>query len=194
MALRSADLRPNSPLVAYYSRVRTATQNLCRTLEAEDYVVQSMPNVSPTKWHLAHTTWFFEQFVLVPHVDDYEVHNEHFHHLFNSYYQTKGQMHARAHRGLLSRPTVAAVMAYRRAVDERMLKLIEGAPDADITFLITLGLHHEQQHQELMLTDIKHVFSVNPLEPALIHPADDAASGELDEYQFVPQTGGIQSI
>jgi len=194
MAIRSADLRPNAPLVAYYSRVRTATQNLCRTLEPEDYVVQSMPCVSPTKWHLAHTTWFFEQFVLLPHAPDYEVYDEQYHHLFNSYYQTKGRMHPRADRGLLSRPTIAGIMAYRHHVDDRMLKLIENSSLADIEFLTTLGLHHEQQHQELLLTDIKHVFSVNPIEPALIRRSDDEPHDSPGDYQFIPQTGGIQNL
>lgn len=194
MAIRSADLRPNAPLVAYFSRVRSATQNLCRTLEPEDYVVQSMPNVSPTKWHLAHTTWFFEQFVLVPNVAGYEIHNEHFHHLFNSYYQSKGQMHARNERGLLSRPTLKEILAYRHYVDEQMLELVENDPESKIEFLITLGLHHEQQHQELMLTDIKHVFSVNPLEPALIHTLSDKPHDTVDDYEFIHQTGGIQNL
>ena len=194
MAIRSADLRPNASLVSYFSRVRTATQNLCRTLEPEDYVVQSMPCVSPTKWHLAHTTWFFEQFILVPHVPHYTVHHADYHHLFNSYYQTKGQMHARPERGLLSRPTVAEINTYRRYVDDHILKLIESHPSTEIEGLITLGLHHEQQHQELMLTDIKHVFSVNPLEPALIHPGHDGPHPTVTEYQFIQQPGGIQNI
>jgi len=147
-------------------RIRAATLSLCRHLVPEDCVVQSMPDVSPTKWHLAHVTWFFEQFILVPHAAGYRVFDEHFYYLFNSYYYTAGDMHARPKRGLLSRPAVAEVLDYRRHVDEALGRLLERGCSEEIDFLVTLGLHHEQQHQELLLTDIKHVFSCNPMLPA----------------------------
>ena len=153
-------------LAGRYLRVRTASLALCEHLAIEDQVVQSMPDVSPTKWHLAHVTWFFERFVLVPHVDGYEPFDERYHYLFNSYYYTAGQMHARPRRGLLTRPTVAEVLEYRRHVDAAVLRRLEDDVDED---LVVLGLNHEQQHQELMLTDIKHVLSCSPLQPAA-HP------------------------
>ncbi len=126
-----------------------------------------MPDVSPTKWHLAHVTWFFERFVLQAALPDYRPYNERWHYLFNSYYHTVGQMHARTRRGLLSRPTVAEILDWRAQVDTAMASVLErAADDPELAFLITLGLNHEQQHQELLLTDIKHVLWSNPLGPA----------------------------
>ncbi len=152
-----------------YRRVRNATEALCEALETEDYVVQSMTVASPTKWHLAHTTWFFETFLLRPHLPDYQVLHPQYEYLFNSYYNTVGAQFSRPRRGLLARPTVREVYQYRRYVDERMERLLAKFPaavDAVVPNLLTVGLNHEQQHQELMLTDLKHVFSVNPLQPA----------------------------
>ena len=162
-------------LLDHYERVRRQSVALAAPLAPEDMVVQSMPDVSPTKWHLAHVTWFFERFVLGPHAPDYEPFDPAFDFLFNSYYYTAGQMHTRANRGLLSRPTVATVQAYRRHVDAAVCRLITRG-DETVRFLVTLGLHHEQQHQELMLTDIKHVLAQNPLLPAY----DEAAAGASD--------------
>ena len=156
-------------LSARYARIRAASLSLSEHLAVEDQVVQSMPDVSPTKWHLAHVTWFFERFVLVPHAGGYEPFNEQYHYLFNSYYYTAGQMHARPRRGLLTRPTVGEVAEYRRHVDAAILRRLEDGVDRDLEFVVELGLNHEQQHQELMLTDIKHVLSCNPLQPAA-HP------------------------
>ena len=159
-------------LCSRYLEVRSLTEALAEPLSPEDQTVQSMPDVSPTKWHRAHTTWFFETFVLAPHHHGYRYHDPDYQFLFNSYYEAAGPRHARVDRGLLSRPGAAAVGAYRRAVDEAMTELLAdlaGAPpDAGraISDLVTLGLHHEQQHQELILMDIKHVLSVNPLRPA----------------------------
>jgi ergothioneine biosynthesis protein EgtB len=152
-----------------YRSVRRQTESLCSPLATEDYVVQSMPDVSPTKWHLAHTTWFFETFLLSPHAAGYKPFDPHFAYLFNSYYVTVGDRHCRQNRGLLSRPTVAEVYAYRQHVDAAMLRFLSdlsGSQLREIEPIIEIGLHHEQQHQELMLTDIKHVFWVNPLRPA----------------------------
>ena len=151
-----------------YRRVRRFTEALCQPLVPEDYVIQSMPDVSPTKWHLAHTSWFFETFILRPHLAGYRVFHPEYAYLFNSYYVQAGERHCRAKRGLLSRPTVEEVYQYRSFVDEHMIALIEAADDALMSVLsplIEVGLHHEQQHQELLLTDIKHVFSINPLYP-----------------------------
>jgi ergothioneine biosynthesis protein EgtB len=150
-----------------FRSVRAASVGLARPLEIEDYVVQSMPDVSPAKWHLAHTSWFFEQFLLRPQLPGYVPYDARFDFLFNSYYEAVGPRLARDQRGLLSRPTVAEVMNYRAHVDEHMLRLL-GSLDSqnELAGLVELGLNHEQQHQELMLTDIKHVLSVNPLQPA----------------------------
>lgn len=158
-----------TPLRDRFRAVRRQTEALCEPLVAEDYVVQSMSDVSPTKWHLAHTTWFFETFILVPHAPGYQVANPAYAFLFNSYYVQAGARHERAARGYLSRPTVAEVRAYRRHVDDALSALLETATEPELAALaplVEIGLNHEQQHQELMLTDIKHVFSVNPLRPA----------------------------
>ena len=154
-------------LASRYRRIRCQTEKLVEPLAPEDTVIQSMPDVSPSKWHLAHTSWLFERFVLGPKLPDYKEFHPRFHYLFNSYYYTAGKMHPRPERGLLSRPTLAEILAYRHHVDSHLLELIDKQGDDDqLTFLIELGLNHEQQHQELILTDIKHVLSCNPLKPA----------------------------
>ncbi|MFQ5610331.1 MAG: DinB family protein, partial [Woeseiaceae bacterium] len=139
-------------LAERYARVRALTLELTRTLAPEDTVVQSMPDVSPTKWHLAHTTWFFERFVLEQHAENYRRISDAYDYLFNSYYYTAGQMHARPCRGLLSRPTLAEIIDYRRHVDDKLAGLIATTIDPDVAFLVEVGLNHEQQHQELLLT------------------------------------------
>jgi ergothioneine biosynthesis protein EgtB len=154
------------PLTQQYRQVREATVALCATLSPEDYVVQSMPDASPAKWHLAHTSWFFEEFVLQNIIEGYEFFDSDYRFLFNSYYNAVGPMHTRANRGLLSRPTVQQVLDYRAAVDARVLGCIDAGLPEEAAAVLILGLHHEQQHQELLLTDIKHLFSCNPLLPA----------------------------
>jgi ergothioneine biosynthesis protein EgtB len=152
-----------------YREVRAATEALCAPLEIEDYVVSTMSDVSPTKWHLAHTSWFFETFVLAPFDDAYVSPNPRYSFLFNSYYVQAGERHCRAKRGIVTRPTVREVFEYRAHVDAHMARLlrdVDGDPRHPAAPLIVLGLHHEQQHQELLLTDIKHVFWMNPLRPA----------------------------
>jgi len=181
-------------LADYYRRVRRASLDLAAPLAPEDHVVQTIPEVSPTKWHLAHVTWFFERFCLMEHLPGYEPYHEPWLHLFNSYYHTVGEMHARAQRGLLSRPTVVEVHAYRAAVDDAMVKLIERrGDDADFAFLVTLGLNHEQQHQELLLTDIKHVLLMNPLGPAY-DSIDRPTSEPAGPLVFVDRPGGEHTI
>ena len=146
-----------------FKAVRRATEDLARPLSPEDCGVQSMPEASPTKWHLAHTSWFFETFLLdAPTSPGYRPFHPAFRTLFNSYYNAVGDRHARPARGLLSRPSLDEVHAYRRHVDEAMLRALDRRDAA----LVVLGLHHEQQHQELILTDIKHAFWMNPLRPA----------------------------
>ena len=177
-----------------YRRIRSFSLTLCSHLEIEDFVVQSMPDVSPTRWHLAHVTWFFEKFVLEPHLARYRVFDERFHFLFNSYYYTAGQMHARPRRGLLSRPTVKEVLEYRRHVDDAAGELLQTDDSGEIGGLVTLGLNHEQQHQELLLTDIKHVFSCNPLEPAVNPELETPPSLEAPVLGFVEGTSGVREI
>jgi ergothioneine biosynthesis protein EgtB len=194
MALRSEDLSSIAPLTERYLRIRRSTLNLCRTLEPEDFVIQSMCSTSPTKWHLAHVTWFFEQFILVRHRPGYAIFDEQYHYLFNSYYQTKGRMHPRDGRGLLSRPGVSTITAYRDYVDDHMLQLLKKNNHPEIETLVELGLNHEQQHQELLLTDIKHVFSINPLKPALIDSDVAPQSGMVPELNYHSFTGGVHRI
>jgi ergothioneine biosynthesis protein EgtB len=182
-------------LPAQYESVRSLTVSLTSTLMAEDTVIQSMPDVSPTKWHLAHVTWFFERFILEAHVPGYQVFNERFDFLLNSYFYTAGQMYARPHRGLLSRPTLVEVLNYRKHVDDAMTQLLSERGDEDeIKFLATIGVHHEQQHHELILTDIKHVFSCNPMKPAVNSTLPPSPGLEAAPLSFSGVAGGIQRI
>src|SRR6266403_689151 len=152
--------------VAAYCRVREFSEKLCKTLQPEDCVVQTMPEVSPTKWHLAHTSWFFETFILQQALSNYAPVHPQYAYLFNSYYNAAGKMHCRPKRGLISRPTLRETLDYRDRVDSLMDAVFQNAALVErFAPIITLGIHHEQQHQELMLTDIKHVFSENPLYP-----------------------------
>jgi ergothioneine biosynthesis protein EgtB len=162
--------KPASGLQTQFEQVRQLSETLCAPLAIEDYVVQSMADVSPPKWHLAHTTWFFETFLLTPYLPGYEIFHPKFGYLFNSYYEAIGDRHPRPQRGILTRPTVAEVYQYRAYVDEAMEVLLRQSGDRpELYNLITLGLHHEQQHQELLMTDIKHILACNPLRPAYRH-------------------------
>ena len=192
---RAADA-PHQQAAERYQAVRAQSEFLCQPLLTEDYVVQSMPDVSPTKWHLAHTSWFFETFLLSPHLPNYRTFDPHFRYLFNSYYVTVGDRHCRQNRGLLSRPTVQDVYAYRHHVDQHMLKLLEqagGKNDVGLAGLLDIGLHHEQQHQELMLTDIKHVFWVNPLRPQYAAPPTQPPPS-APAMRWIAFPGGLDEI
>jgi len=149
-----------------YAQVRSLTQALVRPLSDADATTQSMPDASPAKWHLAHTTWFFETFVLRDHVPGYTLYDDRFPFLFNSYYESEGERHARDSRGLLTRPTLAEIIAWRDHVDAAMARALPDLADESLE-LVTLGLNHEEQHQELLLTDILHLFAQNPLQPAM---------------------------
>lgn len=149
--------------------VRTHTERLAEPLSAEDQTVQSMPDASPTKWHLAHTTWFFETFVLKPHSRSYRPYDASYEYLFNSYYEAVGPRHPRPQRGMITRPGVAEIMAYRRHVSDAMVELLSSGNN-EVEPIVELGLHHEQQHQELLLMDAKHLLSLNPLKPAYHAP------------------------
>lgn len=185
-------------LAKRFVEVRGRTEDLCANLDREDCVAQSMPDASPTKWHLAHTAWFFEAFVLKPHLPGYKDYHPEFGYLFNSYYNGVGERHARPARGVLTRPTLAEIFAYRADVDERLLDLLRtGLRDPggaeEVLGVVETGLHHEQQHQELMLTDVKHLFSQNTLGPAYRRSlAPTRASAEALGWMEVGE--GVYSI
>jgi len=172
----------SASLITAYRKIRSQSQALVEHLSEEDCVVQSMAEASPAKWHLAHTTWFFETLILTPIVPGYRCFDQAYGYLFNSYYNSLGPMHARPERGMLTRPSLAEVMSFRAYVDQRMVELLaadETQPNDQLRELIVLGLNHEQQHQELLLTDIKHALSRNPLEPAY-------AEGRLETSHDAP--------
>jgi ergothioneine biosynthesis protein EgtB len=178
-----------------YQQVRQISEKICQPLEIEDYQIQSMPDVSPPKWHLAHTTWFFETFVLLPHLSGYTVFHPQFGYLFNSYYEAVGTRHPRHQRGLISRPTVAEVYQYRAHVDRAMNTLLSNLPeDSKLSSLIELGLHHEQQHQELLLTDIKHILALNPLHPIYRHDLPVNLEPTESKFVWLGYPGGVYSI
>ncbi len=172
--------------------VRAATEALAAELTDEDQCVQSMPDASPAKWHRAHTTWFFEQFVLVPHVAGYRVFDPTFGFLFNSYYEAVGPRHPRPSRGLLTRPAGSQVTQYRRHVDAALAEAAPGLTP-EVAATVELGLHHEQQHQELLVTDMLHAFAAHPLCPA-INPGWREPVGAQGETRFIGFPEGLQSI
>jgi ergothioneine biosynthesis protein EgtB len=171
-----------------FHAVRRESEALAVNLTPEDQSIQSMPDVSPTKWHLAHTSWFFETFVLAPHLPGYKPKDPAYRMLFNSYYNAVGDKHPRPQRGLLSRPSLDAVLAYRARVDESVTRLLgNGSVSPTLSSIVELGLNHEQQHQELILTDLKHMLSCNPLRPIYVEKAGavaDAPPGRLDWIDF----------
>lgn len=179
-------------LAERFRTVRRATEAWVAGLSDEDQCVQSMPDASPAKWHRAHTTWFFEQFVLVPHVPDYRVFDPDFCFLFNSYYEAVGPRHPRPSRGLLTRPPAAQVTAYRAHVDAALESALSGL-SPDVRAVVELGLHHEQQHQELLVTDLMHAFSCNPLSPAMVPGWIEPACAPADAA-FVTVSGGVHAI
>ena len=177
-----------SELLEAYRRVRGATRGIVEPLEPEDCCIQSMPDVSPIKWHLAHTTWFFEQFALRGFEPGFREEHPAYAVLFNSYYNAVGPQHCRTRRGALSRPTVREVMAYRASVDRRVEAMLTREPVSEaLRSVVTLGVHHEQQHQELMVTDLKHVLSSNPLMP-VYHTRDP--DGGREDAADDPVLGG----
>ncbi len=186
---------PTDPvaLAAAYRAARDLTRALAAPLSDADATAQSMPDASPAKWHLAHTTWFFETFLLRDHVPGYRLYDDAYPYLFNSYYEAEGDRHDRAARGLLTRPALADILAWRDHVDaaiaDAMPRLAEAAGD-----LVTLGLHHEQQHQELLLTDILHLFAQNPLGPAMFEAPPVVAASEVAPIRWVEGATGRVAI
>src|SRR5260221_7561075 len=186
----------HAPLARRYAETRRRTEALAEPLSAEDQTVQSTPDVSPTKWHRAHTSWFFETFLLEPHLAGYRVFDPAYAYLFNSYYEAVGARHPRPQRGLVSRPGSAEIGRLRAHVDAAMAPLIAALDPvawAEAAPLIELGLNHEEQHQELILMDIKHVLSLNPLRRAYAAPAarQDGRAAPLTWLRF---TGGLRQI
>ena len=189
-AASPADTAPE----ARFAAVRALTLDLCQGLGPEDMALQSMPDASPTKWHLAHTSWFFETFLLQPHLPDYRPFDPDYAYLFNSYYESVGPRHPRPARGMISRPSVAEVLAYRRHVDQRMQELLMArGGDATLATLLELGLNHEQQHQELLLMDLKHLLSLSPLRLAwrALPKLSPSRTGPL---KYISRTAGQVSI
>ncbi len=183
------------PIPSRYHAVRRVSERLCEPLETDDYLLQSGAECSPPKWHLAHTTWFFETFVLAAYESGFRPHHPDFGFLFNSYYDTVGARWPRPARGLLSRPTVADVFAYRRQVDERVAALLTTADTATLAAvhpLIEIGLNHEQQHQELLLTDLKSAFGLNPIGPVYRVSADAVAGGT--ELRWTAYPAGVRWV
>lgn len=180
-----------------FQAVRQQTEKLCQPLETEDYVIQSIDDVSPPKWHLAHTSWFFETFVLNIYSSSFKQFHSSFHYLFNSYYQGIGKPYPRPQRGLLSRPTAKTIYAYRQYINEHIVNLIEKFPDDQFTAfesLLILGLHHEQQHQELLLMDIKHNFAIDPNFPIYNELDKSFSIDNNNKIIFIELEGGLVDI
>jgi ergothioneine biosynthesis protein EgtB len=180
-------------LLEAYETVRQRSEQICQPLQTEDYVVQPVPDVSPPKWHLGHTTWFFETFILKPYVTGYKEFNPDYNYVFNSYYETVGARVIRTNRGNLSRPTVQDIYAYRDYVDAAMEGLLAEPVAADLQELLTLGFYHEEQHQELLWTDIKYILGHNPLFPAYAEQYPKSKN-LTDNAVFIPVKSGLYQI
>ena len=182
-----------SALLDLFLETRQNTEDICRPLEIEDYVVQPVVDVSPPKWHLGHTTWFFEEFILKPYSKDYQIFDEDFAFVFNSYYETVGKRVVRADRGNLSRPSVQSIYDYRHAITEAIRSLYEKESSEELLYLLEIGIHHEKQHQELLLTDIKYILGNNPLLPVY---SDSFAENEAEanSTQWITMEEGIYEI
>jgi ergothioneine biosynthesis protein EgtB len=180
-------------LLEAYEAVRQRSEQICQPLQTEDYVVQPIPDVSPPKWHLGHTTWFFETFILKPNVTGYKEFNPDYNYVFNSYYETVGARVIRTNRGNLSRPTVQDIYAYRDYIDTAMETLLAEPISADLQELLTLGFYHEEQHQELLWTDIKYILGHNPLFPAYAEQYPNSKNAPGDAV-FIPIKSGLYQI
>lgn len=183
---------PDQQLIDKISKTRSNSEDICSPLEIEDYIPQPIPDVSPPKWHLGHTTWFFEAFVLVPHLKGYRLFHEDFAYLFNSYYNNAGKRVLRPNRGLMSRPPVREVMAYRAYVTENLLKITHENPSEDVLKIIELGINHEEQHQELLVYDIKYILGNQPTFPKYGERYELSASSSNLRFEGVSQ--GLYTI
>ncbi len=201
MSIRTVNSEPNSidfgttknALLERFRKIRKQTEAICKPLSIEDYVVQPIVDVSPPKWHLGHTTWFFETMILVPYNSEYKIFDANFNFIFNSYYETIGARVIRTDRGNLSRPSVENVYAYRKYVDEAMLEFLQTPLSKEVLAVLELGLQHEQQHQELLLTDIKYILGNNPLFPPYLETNDKIESkSKVSEWISIPE--GVYEI
>ncbi|MBB6238370.1 ergothioneine biosynthesis protein EgtB [Pedobacter sp. AK013] len=181
-------------LVEEYLQIRKYSEQICEPLQTEDYVVQPIVDVSPPKWHLGHTTWFFETFILKPFSVNYQVYNEEYNFVFNSYYETVGNRVIRTDRGNLSRPGVNEIYQYRAYVDEAMVKFLSASVTNEATELLILGFNHEQQHQELLLTDIKYILGNNPLFPVYSKARKEVLAINKQETDFINISEGVYEI
>lgn len=181
-------------LTEEYQQIRNHSEQICEPLQTEDYVVQPIADVSPPKWHLGHTTWFFETFILKPFFAEYQVYNEDYNYVFNSYYETIGNRVIRTDRGNLSRPGVNEVYQYRAYVDEAMKKFLENPVSPEVKELLILGFNHEQQHQELLLTDIKYILGNNPLFPVYRKDGADITETDTQETSMISFAEGVYEI
>jgi ergothioneine biosynthesis protein EgtB len=187
-------IHSGASLLQRFQQVRSTTLRLADPLSAEDAMVQSMPDASPAKWHLAHTTWFFETFILTEQLAGYRIFNPEYRLLFNSYYKTLGSHPVRQQRGTFSRPSLSNVLRYREHVDEAMQRLLSHQLPPQTLAFVLLGIHHEQQHQELLLTDILHAFWSQPLRPAYAPPAEEEDSPSAAPLRWIPHPGGTAEI
>ncbi|MEK6480836.1 ergothioneine biosynthesis protein EgtB [Catalinimonas sp. 4WD22] len=179
-----------------YQAVRSQSEKLCEPLKTEDYVVQPIQDVSPPKWHLAHTTWFFEQFILKAYKKDYQIFNNAYNYIFNSYYESMGEKMLRDHRGNMTRPSTEDVYQYRAYVDQQMLELLNSSQfNTELEQLTELGLNHEQQHQELLITDIKYILGSNPLFPSYLQSTQSSINtSNIQKQEYIEFDEGVYSI
>src|SRR6201996_3242372 len=189
-----ADYTTQLSIADRYLKVRKHTEHICEPLQIEDYVVQPVVDVSPPKWHIGHTTWFFETFILKPYFMGYQEYNPEYNYVFNSYYETVGARVIRTDRGNLSRPTVIDIYRYREYVDEAMQKFLCGELSDELRDLVILGLNHEEQHQELLYTDIKYILGHNPLFPAYSKDYVSPKPTDLSDTSFIKMEEGIYEI
>ena len=189
-------LEKSTTLLERFKKIRKASESICQYLETEDFVIQPIDFVSPPKWHLAHTTWFFETIILAKFLKNYTVFHPSYNYIFNSYYESLGERVGREYRGTLSRPTVKDIMDYRAYVNGYMEILLEQTEASDVCDLIELGLQHEQQHQELLVYDIKYILFSNPLKPAYLGnpPRNIVEGSSIAPLEFVSYSGGVREI
>ena len=198
--MESLVIDATASIVDRYLKIRAQSLHLIISLSATDAQLQSMPDASPAKWHLAHTTWFYETFILCPYLKGYSRFSEAYNYLYNSYYNGIGEQYPRAQRGLISRPSLSDILSYRTFVDESIQLLFDNLENSDVesiselSGLLVLGLNHEQQHQELLLTDIKHAFFYNPLYPAYKRLPAEFVETEAVALKWLPVSSGLASV
>jgi ergothioneine biosynthesis protein EgtB len=187
-------IETETTLLQQYRAVRAQSEKICAPLHPEDFVVQPITDVSPPKWHLGHMTWFFENFILAEHFENYKIFDERLNYIFNSYYESQGPRILRSNRGNITRPGVETILAYRRYVDEHMEQLLQTPLNQEVQDFITIGLHHEQQHQELLMTDIKYILGTNPMFPVYSKAEIGSGKAEIENAGWLKFDEGIYEI